>query len=662
MNFVDASKDDPLDLMISRHSVSHLIECSFSKACASAELVCFDFFDTLFRRPLIKPTDLFLYMQETRQLNDFHFRRIQAEKIARRKHNNKVDIDIYEIYEYLAEAPDLEMALEEQILYPRGDIYDIFSEIQSRGLKTAVLSDVYLPKEFISKILEKHKLIPDFLYVSATDNVAKYDGSMFKAILKDSNFAPRSIIHVGDNLHSDYKIPRKFGISCYPLSNEWPQGEKNAFSGSIIEALSNSESWRASQLAAAIRDYRYLEPKDNFWSNLGGFVAGPLSFLFADWVQTQAKIDGVKAIGFVSRDGWLPMKAISAKTTDFTSHYLYCNRTIACRATLDIGGIALLRMIDGLLPTSPRKLLKQFGFDGQKILAEVHQELDSDEIISNSSRAFQILQVLKANSPTFFEEIKSEKELLVEQFSTFTALEDPKSFAIVDLGWAGSIASRLTNLIPKAVEFRYYYLGTTKNFLDERLNHKSWFFNLGLPEHHQDIVFTCVEIIESLFTASEEPIVQLKKANGEVTPIFSVPSGEVLEQSIHRKRLILAAEDFLRFNNLHQRYFPEWSQDRVAAYAILDGILVSKDENLIRNLGNILHQKGPGVSKWDRIVSVKKITLFKACLKWARGKSISKNPRNLWFTNEDLRFISSLSGIKLAIARIVYTIGIKKKR
>ena len=220
MNFQDKNQLDVIDALISRHVCSNLVEQPLSKACASAELVSFDFFDTLFRRPFIKPTDLFLYMQETRNLHDFYFRRLQAEMVARRKHSNKIDIDISEIYDYLPETPDMELMLEELILYPRNDISDLFLEVQSRGLKTAVLSDVYLPKNLIAKILGKHGLSPDFLYVSGTDNVGKFDGSMFRELLKDCNLGPGSIIHIGDNLHSDFKIPRKFGMVCSPLFPE----------------------------------------------------------------------------------------------------------------------------------------------------------------------------------------------------------------------------------------------------------------------------------------------------------------------------------------------------------------------------------------------------------------------------------------------------------
>lgn len=66
------------------------------KRISKKEYVSFDIFDTLIKRDVKKPTDIFSIIEHNYKIYDFYKRRIEAEKIARK---GKVDTTIDEIYD-----------------------------------------------------------------------------------------------------------------------------------------------------------------------------------------------------------------------------------------------------------------------------------------------------------------------------------------------------------------------------------------------------------------------------------------------------------------------------------------------------------------------------------------------------------------------------------
>ncbi len=59
----------------------------------------FDIFDTLLKRNLKNPTDVFDFVQKKVEIESFKIKRIEAEQIARRSTNRK-EVTLEEIYSY----------------------------------------------------------------------------------------------------------------------------------------------------------------------------------------------------------------------------------------------------------------------------------------------------------------------------------------------------------------------------------------------------------------------------------------------------------------------------------------------------------------------------------------------------------------------------------
>ena len=197
----------------------------------------FDVFDTLLTRIVLSPKDVFLLITKQlhhiqpalpiRLIRAFWGARVWSEFSARR-YSRDEDIGIADIYhnicgryglsrEQYLQLISLEMKLEETVLKPIDGAAQLVSDARNRG-NVAFISDMYLPAEFIRRILIKYDLIqhPDPLYVSGELGLSKGSGNLFRYVLSDLRLAQSQLIHCGDNVFSDRIIPRRLGIQLHP--------------------------------------------------------------------------------------------------------------------------------------------------------------------------------------------------------------------------------------------------------------------------------------------------------------------------------------------------------------------------------------------------------------------------------------------------------------
>lgn len=74
--------------IIEKADVKHPVDADkILKEIKNYDIVSFDIFDTLLKRNVKEPTDVFSYMEKKYQINGFREKRIEAEKAARKKKN-----------------------------------------------------------------------------------------------------------------------------------------------------------------------------------------------------------------------------------------------------------------------------------------------------------------------------------------------------------------------------------------------------------------------------------------------------------------------------------------------------------------------------------------------------------------------------------------------
>lgn len=164
-----------------------------------------DCFDTLIARKYITPESVF--EEVGRRINDPSFPK------KRKKAEKKSDRTYAGIYKNLPGVdPNIELEVELEHAIP------IIKNINMVKDGDMIVSDMYLPREFILKLLQKcgfNKKVELIVTPSG-----KREGTIWKTL-------PKIDTHFGDNEHSDVKSPRNVGInSVHTLETFLTENEK----------------------------------------------------------------------------------------------------------------------------------------------------------------------------------------------------------------------------------------------------------------------------------------------------------------------------------------------------------------------------------------------------------------------------------------------------
>lgn len=202
----------------------------YKKKMERYDVVSFDIFDTLLYRVVNKPTDVFYLMEPWAEehfgIQDFGIKRITAEKEARDLTKSE-EITLDDIYRVLHAGRETADKLKEkecktEIMVLRRDnkMAELLSYAIEMGKKVLIISDMYQSKEFLQMAFKKVGINNyDVLYVSSEEKKTKAAGSLFAEVAEREKIDKKKWLHIGDNYHSDYAVPKKVGISAALYNN-----------------------------------------------------------------------------------------------------------------------------------------------------------------------------------------------------------------------------------------------------------------------------------------------------------------------------------------------------------------------------------------------------------------------------------------------------------
>ena len=153
---------------------------SLYKAIDKAQVVSFDVFDTLLLRPYLKPMDMFIHMERAHKCFGFAQRRLRASHVFHLKHGREKEATLDDIYDQMPEFADMkqvELDWEWQTIRGNGEMKSFWDYALQHGKSVIALSDMYLPPEFVARLLEHNGFTgASKLFVSATAGAAKSAG------------------------------------------------------------------------------------------------------------------------------------------------------------------------------------------------------------------------------------------------------------------------------------------------------------------------------------------------------------------------------------------------------------------------------------------------------------------------------------------------------
>lgn len=186
---------------------------------AGYDVVSFDIFDTLLRRNVKRPTDLFCELERQNGLAGFHDNRILAERDARRARGRNGEADIFDIYAELAPkyGQDGEAMLQRELAAERNacradeEMKEVVRILKEKGVRMIAVSDMYLPSDFLRELLSGCGYEGfERVFVSCEHGAGKTGGALQRMVSAELGESLR-YVHIGDNMGADVQGSRKAG-------------------------------------------------------------------------------------------------------------------------------------------------------------------------------------------------------------------------------------------------------------------------------------------------------------------------------------------------------------------------------------------------------------------------------------------------------------------
>lgn len=324
------------------------LNSSLKKQIDNAKVISFDIFDTLLLRPYIKPTDLFLHMEQLYNCTGFAKQRVIAEQESLAQ-SPMHDVTLDEIYQRLQTFGDLkqrEIELETSCLVANPEMIDVWQYAKTLGKKIIIISDMYLSKSILANILEMKGFHGyDFLYVSNDTHERKDNGLLYRRILADLRVSAKSILHIGDNEYSDVKVAQKVGFKSvhYPKITECFFNENPAVKAFLSNDASLEKSLFLGNLIVGWHQFKYYNPKASYWHKIGYLYGAPIHYAYVQWLADKVRTDNLSGLLFIARDGYTTQKLFNKFYKDIPSYYIYAPRFTNMLSRLDFGKESCIR-------------------------------------------------------------------------------------------------------------------------------------------------------------------------------------------------------------------------------------------------------------------------------------------------------------------------------
>lgn len=503
------------------------------KKLAPFACVSFDIFDTLVKRSVPSPRDVFAvaarkycekHGEPLEHAKQFRSARIAAEDTARAlaRKVGQEEVSLEEIYQCLpegyrqsaAERMALEMETEKSCCHADPTMKKVFQWCQDQGKRIFVTSDMYLSRDVVTEILARCGYQGYTLYLSSDVGVTKVIGGIFRRLLEAEGVERGSLIHVGDNPRGDWLGARKQGIASVWIAND-PQRTKYTRLGNLPRELRRQMKPIATLMNGCI------DPDWDEYYQFGFEVLGPLLYGFSTWLHENVKRQGLNHIFFLSRDGYLMQKGYRLLYGEaaVANSYLYVSRR-----ALFIPQIWIQPEFEKVVWSLAEntvwncdKLCDKLGIDpkmGRAVWTDcglLPEQSFLSQDLGQEPRAIRFYQQLQE------EVIRHSKAAYADFISYLQQEKFSGQAAIVDIGWRGSMQHYLQNMLANSeieADLHGFYVGRVQKVIPDID------FSAYIPTESQPRVGGA-GLFESLFLSQEGSTKTYRRdAAGWVKPVL----------------------------------------------------------------------------------------------------------------------------------------------
>lgn len=493
------------------------------------EVVTFDVFDTLLKRPFRNADDLFLAIAEQfPDIKDFVKQRKHAETAARKVCTHR-EVNLDEIYSVLERVygketckklKEIEIQTEIDTAILNLDIYPYYQKCLSSGKTIYIISDMYLPGTIISRILSKIGICGyNKLYSSCDYRKTKWEnGDLFKYVIQENQLNPSNMLHIGDNKRADIDMAAKCGISTYQvLPDKGNSKRKYSFNGFISEDRKKIYSYRLKRFT------EMTVPRNKSIAFSDGYrLFGPILYFYVKSLKDFVEAESIDKVLFFSRDGYILQKAYKLIDEKMESQYFYISRKSVI--------IPLLYYTDsfkeflGLYKSWPKnvkikQILSRMGLEPELVCGDLkkYNLSQDDEIPFNELVMNQALKKFYVDiHAKTLQNAKSQKDLFLTYF--LRSVNKVNRFAIVDIGARCTIEKALKDLLGKnkikSAFYTYYFRLENPN--EQTKLRRTCYINTSMMNA---VLRFCYMFLEVFLSAPHGTVLGYQKnENSDITP------------------------------------------------------------------------------------------------------------------------------------------------
>ena len=561
------------------------------------KIVSFDIFDTLLIRPCILPEDIYsIHDEYTKKVTNQSFIQLRRDAF----YNVATSFpNINEIWEAIGRKHGwnsstinqfikLEMQIEFDTLYVRKAIKDLFDLAKYNNKRIILISDMYLESTFLKKVLIKNGIVGfENLYVSCECKCGKSDASIYKYVIKKERISPKAMVHIGDSFSLDYKSPKRLSInSIYIPRNtllfSWSYGHDS------INVFKNCTYGQRIIYGFAINSIF----NNTDYENWGKWTQKEFAYIFLFPLITALSLyilndktinQKYNSVSFVSRDGYLPLKAFDVLKRYYNSSvdgcYLYASRYAYESLNYNSFFEYMKSLTDYNLKISD---FLGFVIIDDKVRNSIVIQLKDNDIIINNDSLSQVKNILSKWYNVIQEHFCKKREICKQYYNNNLSFKNYRAL-VFDCGYNGSVAKSLSLAFDKKIYIdKIYLLQTNTNINnDHTFNTETYvMFNEGASER---IKILCETMLSSL----EGTCKGFEFVDNLIKPVLNdtiVPPKTITEVQEIQKQSINCTESFaMLFNS----FLPFISIDNLQVFSDLFELFLHKNIKKSRIFKNI---------------------------------------------------------------------------
>lgn len=441
---------------------------------ASAEVISFDIFDTLLVRDVLRPVDLFFFLERRLQYAGIPCQAFALQRQAAEAQLNQFCVPrLEQIYELLKEyygwtekekkmSSAFEWELEQQACHARQYMRELY-RYALRLQKTVVLvSDMYLSKMHIQSLLERAGYTGhQRLYVSCEHQATKASGALFDLVRRDFQ---GPILHIGDNPHADGTMAQAHGFHIYPILSVYDMLLHSSIGQLVAKAKTPDTMLTLGMIARKLFDDPFaLGPTKGVISvdnlhQMGFAFVGPIVSCFVRWMCQEVWDKDYEMLLFSARDGYVIKKLYQKR---WTRHREHLPKGVYFRTSRRVITVAALRDESDFdeIMRKPYKtlkgqlLLKRFGIRADSTDAEA-----MDSAISTQNGA-EVTQYILKYKNVILQNAEYERGNYLRYMEEI-GLAKARRVLLYDFCSGGTIQHHLSKLLGPNIQVHGIYFAT----------------------------------------------------------------------------------------------------------------------------------------------------------------------------------------------------------